>query len=189
MPDSLGLVEIHGIEFSTANTNHQALLNLAVYSIAAMPGDRDIDIEAQNLTALFNKKVKNKAAFAREFKVPGGASMISQHLSGHRPMNIAAAAAYSRGLGIPIAEFSPRLAALVSAAQSSSPATAEGAEADSIDENATLLTALNDWRMQASAKSQQVIDLLCVLAQNNALREEDWALIEQMATRLKPPRK
>ena len=46
-----------------------------------------------------------------------------------------------------------------------------------------LAAALNDWRLQASARSQAVIDQLTMLAQKNALRDEDWELIEQMAAR------
>ena len=58
----------------------------------------------------------NKAAFARDYKVPGGASMLSQHLSGHRPMSLAAATAYATGFGVPLSEISPRLAFEVAAA-------------------------------------------------------------------------
>lgn len=67
--------------------------------------------EAANLARLFEGR--NKAAFAREFAVPGGAAMISQHISGHRPISLEAAAAYARGFGVPLEEISPRLAAQV----------------------------------------------------------------------------
>lgn len=36
--------------------------------------------------------------------------MISQHLSGHRPINLEAALVYSRGLGVDVEAFSPRIA-------------------------------------------------------------------------------
>jgi len=62
-----------------------------------------------------------KATFAREHQVPGGASMLSQHLSGHRPLNLAAAIAYANGFGVPLHEISPRLAEEVAAATKSSP--------------------------------------------------------------------
>lgn len=65
--------------------------------------------EAANLAALF-AAVDNKAAFARTHNVPGGASMLSQHISGHRPMSMEAAVAYAHGLGIPIEKVSPRIA-------------------------------------------------------------------------------
>lgn len=53
---------------------------------------------------------RNRTAFAKEFGVPGGGSMISQHISGHRPISLKAATAYAKGLGVNIATFSPRLA-------------------------------------------------------------------------------
>lgn len=55
------------------------------------------------------------------------------------------------------------------------------------EENDRLLRELKDWRLHASTRSQKVIDQLCALAQTNALREEDWLLIEQMAQRLGTP--
>lgn len=64
--------------------------------------------EAANLARLLGDR--NKAEFAREFGVPGGPSMISQHCSGHRPISIGAAAAYAKGLGVSLEEISPRLA-------------------------------------------------------------------------------
>lgn len=65
--------------------------------------------EAENLRLLF-KGVKNKAAFAKQFKVPGGPSMLSQQCSGNRPINLAAATAYATGFGVSIDRISPRLA-------------------------------------------------------------------------------
>ena len=56
------------------------------------------------------------------------------------------------------------------------------------DENARILAELKNWRLRSSTRSQMVIDQLCALAQANALREEDWTLIEQMAARLKSQR-
>ena len=54
-----------------------------------------------------------KAEFARVFKVPGGASMISQHISGNRPISLDAMVAYAKGFACTLAEISPRLAANV----------------------------------------------------------------------------
>lgn len=48
--------------------------------------------------------------------------MVSQHLSGHRPMNLAAATAYAAGFGVPLAEISQRLALEVAAATGTAPA-------------------------------------------------------------------
>jgi len=67
--------------------------------------------EAANLTKLLGDR--NRTAFAREFGVPGGGSMIAQHTSGHRPISLTAATAYANGLGVPLAEISPRLAKVV----------------------------------------------------------------------------
>jgi len=69
--------------------------------------------EAENLKRLL-AGVKNKGAFARQWKVPGGASMLSQHQSGHRPISLDAALAYAKGLGVSLEEISPRLAKKVS---------------------------------------------------------------------------
>lgn len=61
-------------------------------------------------------------------------------------------------------------------------------EAEQPDESARILSELRGWRMHASTRSQAVIDQLCALAQVNALREEDWTLLEQVAARLKSRR-
>jgi SOS-response transcriptional repressor LexA len=71
--------------------------------------------EAEHLRARFAGI--NKSAFAKDHKVPGGPSMLSQHLSGHRPMNLAAATAYATGFNVSLAEISPRLAQEVAAAK------------------------------------------------------------------------
>jgi phage repressor protein C with HTH and peptisase S24 domain len=63
--------------------------------------------EAENLSAKFTGV--NKAKFARDFNVPGGASMLSQHISGHRPISLEAAIAYAKGLSCTLLEISPRL--------------------------------------------------------------------------------
>lgn len=55
----------------------------------------------------------NYADFAKRHGLPGGPSMLSQHLSGHRPINLTAARIYATGLGVPIGAFSARLAAEV----------------------------------------------------------------------------
>lgn len=71
--------------------------------------------EAKRLRERFSA-VKSKAAFARENHLPGGASMLSQHLSGHRPLSLSAATAYAKGFGVTLWEISPRLAREVAAA-------------------------------------------------------------------------
>ena len=91
---------------------HQATLNQMLISIANMK-EWTTEEEAANLRRLL-ASVKNKAQFAKDFGVPGGASMLSQHQSGHRPISLEAAKAYARGLGISIGEIAPRFAKLVS---------------------------------------------------------------------------
>ena len=59
---------------------------------------------------------RSKVAFARQHKLPGGASMLSQHLHGHRPIGLEAAVVYARGLGVTLGAFSPRLERLVASA-------------------------------------------------------------------------
>lgn len=78
-----------------------------------MPNDLTPQQEGERLSILLGGR--NKAQFAREYQVPGGASMISQHLSGHRPISLSAAVAYARGLGVDVGEFSPRLAEQINA--------------------------------------------------------------------------
>ena len=60
---------------------------------------------------LKSSKGIGKAEFARLFNLPGGASIISQHISGHRPISLDAAKAYTKGFDCSIADISPELAA------------------------------------------------------------------------------
>lgn len=70
--------------------------------------------EASRLSARF-AQIKElwgmgQAKFARTFNVPGGASMVSQHIKGRRPLSLEAAGAYAKGFGCDLIEISPRLA-------------------------------------------------------------------------------
>lgn len=64
--------------------------------------------EAENLNRLFEGV--NRAKFARDYDVPGGQSMIYQHIRGMRPISLDAAKAYARGFSVPLSEISARLA-------------------------------------------------------------------------------
>lgn len=55
----------------------------------------------------------NRAKFAREHNIKGGGSMISQHVSGNRPISVEAAIAYARAFRCPISDISPDAAALI----------------------------------------------------------------------------
>lgn len=64
--------------------------------------------EAEHLRARFDGV--NRSEFARHYRVPGGASMIYQHITGRRPISLEAAQAYARGFRCTLEEISPRLA-------------------------------------------------------------------------------
>lgn len=67
--------------------------------------------ESETLKRLFADV--NRAAFAREHNVPGGQSMIYQHITGRKPISLDAAVAYAKGFRLPLSAISPRLADLV----------------------------------------------------------------------------
>lgn len=70
--------------------------------------------EAARLAKRFDGDASiNQREFAATFGVPGGASMLTQHKKGHRPINLDAALAYAKGFGVSLADISPRLARLV----------------------------------------------------------------------------
>lgn len=118
----------------------------------------------------------NQAEFARTNRVPGGPSMVSQHIKANRPIGLEAALAYAKGFGCSLADISPRLASEISAALPL--LSGNKASADPVQD------ALADWRLQASPRSLQVIDLLTVAAQSRQLDDEAWQLLGLMARRL-----
>lgn len=70
--------------------------------------------EATRLAERFNGV--NQAEFARKFGLPGGPSMLSQHIKGRRPLNMEAALVYMKGFGVRLEDISPRLARQMNAA-------------------------------------------------------------------------
>lgn len=71
------------------------------------------DEEAKRLAARFAELKRNgvgQAEFARDNNIKGGASMLSQHIKGRRPLNLAAATAYAKGFKCRLEDISPRLA-------------------------------------------------------------------------------
>lgn len=64
-----------------------------------------------------------QAEFARVYSVPGGASMVSQHIKGRRPLSLEHAIAYAKGFRCPVSEISPRLAKEAQEAISTRPPT------------------------------------------------------------------
>lgn len=101
-----------------------------------------VEQEAQHLRRRF-EAVRNKAAFARQHGIPGGPSMQSQHLSGHRPMSLDAAVAYAKGFGVPLREISPRLANGVAAAH----AVAEPLPGNGPDLSSPHVVSDADWEL------------------------------------------
>lgn len=68
------------------------------------------DDEAERLGILLETRTKlSNAEFAKEHGIASG-QMVWQYTSGHRPLNLAAAARFANGLGVPISAFSKRLA-------------------------------------------------------------------------------
>lgn len=66
--------------------------------------------DAKRLKVIFNKlRVMSQDAFAARFGL-GTQSNVSQYLNGHIALNLEAAIRFSKGLGVPISEFSPTLA-------------------------------------------------------------------------------
>jgi hypothetical protein len=55
-------------------------------------------------------KVENRREFAKKWKVPGGASMIYQHIADLKPISLKAGLIYSEAFGVPLEAVSPKLA-------------------------------------------------------------------------------
>lgn len=85
------------------------MLNIDLYSIA-INMEPSIPTDADRLKGFVAGLQVTQAAFARSALIPGGPSMLSQHLSGHRPISLEAGIAYARGFGAPIDAISPSLA-------------------------------------------------------------------------------
>lgn len=73
---------------------------------------RNIDQEAEALARRF--KGRNRAAFARETKFPGGQAMIYQNITGRKPISLDGVIAYANGFGCPIADISRHWAQVIS---------------------------------------------------------------------------
>jgi hypothetical protein len=104
--------------------------------------DNDTRIaEAAALKLLFDAQPLGQAVFGRRFDI-GGQSMVSQYLTGRRPLNLPAAINFARGLQRPIAAFSPRLAALAAQAASTTPSNASLPSNEAGDDKLNLLPVL-----------------------------------------------
>lgn len=68
--------------------------------------------EAARLKAKL-RNVSNVSAWADAAEIPGGKSMVSQHIHGKRPISLDCAVAYAIALDCPLSDISPRLAAAI----------------------------------------------------------------------------
>jgi hypothetical protein len=68
------------------------------------------EFEARALQELLGDR--EKRAFAQQHKLPGGESMLSQHMHGRRPVSMEAAVIYAEALGVTLERISPTWAAL-----------------------------------------------------------------------------
>lgn len=65
------------------------------------------------MAAWTQKTGRSQADFAKQFGMPGGSSMISQHKANHRPLSLDHARAYMAGFECRLSDLSPALAASV----------------------------------------------------------------------------
>jgi len=139
--------------------------------------------DAQRLRALFEKQKAETGLTQEELAALGGwsgQSGASGYLNARIPLNLKAATAFARALGVSVRDISPRLAAKAADFFEA----AGGEQTPRRRSQSAVMTALNDWRLRASSRSVAVIDMLTTLAKKNELREEDWQLIEDLAARL-----
>lgn len=98
------------------NVCAQAMLNVESLSIAKMTAGKDDEAQALRKRVDALPVGVTQAQFARRIGLGGGASMLSQHCSGNRPISLDAALAYAKGFGVSLRDISPRLADLVAEA-------------------------------------------------------------------------
>ena len=128
------------------------------------------DEEARRLHARFDALKKTdrigQAEFARDFGVPGGASMVSQHIKGRRPLSLEAATAYAKGFSCSLAEISPKLAKNIKEATGEIQPNATSKTPSDLD---GMLQALSGYLCQASTDDRQTLeDLLTSLTHKPA---------------------
>ena len=88
--------------------------------------EKVVEREAAALKAAFEKRTElSQEKFGLEFEV-GSQGMVWQYLNAHRPLNLSVALKFARGLDIPVASFSPRLATELITAGVAEPRADEG---------------------------------------------------------------
>ncbi|MGA4113023.1 S24 family peptidase [Ralstonia nicotianae] len=108
--------------------------------------------DAVRLKALYNER-KGKLSqeeFGSRYEI-GSQGMVWQYLNARRPLNIKAAAAFARGLGVDVASFSPKLAAEMKALTSPLVlSTLNSPEAKARREQEELEAERLDWEAEES---------------------------------------
>lgn len=138
----------------------------SMVSIANTMSD-DPFTDADRLKALIDALPVKQAQFAKTANVPGGASLLSQHKSGHRPISMDSVIAYARGLQVPIDAISPSLAA-------------------TLREAATLLSPQGKRSAQSHVSLSQALQVLGIeLARDmpNDVREDAADILGKLALR------
>lgn len=131
-----------------------------------------VEQESAALRTLMGER--NKVEFARAHAFPGGASMISQHMHGRRPINLEHGLVYSEGLGVTLDRISPRLVQLVRRALLTLP-DESGAGAAVLLQERPAPSYLTPWPFKAvSAHEWQ------------RLTSEQAALVEAMVRQMVP---
>ena len=98
----------HTVSLNIASLHTQRKPCYSTFGLASLVMDKTTQEEAERLRDRF--RGVNRAEFARNNGVPGGAAMIYQHITGRRPISLEAAHAYANGFGCTLDEISPRLA-------------------------------------------------------------------------------
>lgn len=133
----------------------------------------DPDTDGDRLRKLFDalkaKTGMGKAEFARVFKAPGGASQISQHISGNRPIGLDSMACYITAFKCTAADISPTLAAQIKrVAQTNGAASLSESrfalEMAPLSQDALKLAHWFDGLPAGAAKAQALADCMRVVA-------------------------
>ena len=133
----------------------------------------EIEREAAALQELFGDR--NRAEFARVHQIPGGWSMVSQHLHGRRPISLEQGIAYAEGFKVTLDRISPRLVALVKRALATMPV---GRTADNLVSFAEVTPPRYADRWPFRSVSQD---------QWQRLRADQQDLVEGVIAQMAPP--
>jgi hypothetical protein len=119
----------HAFTVAPLNEMRKPCLTPILLASLHMTDDWDRFEEGRRLRERFDELKRSagvkQTQFAKRYSVPGGASYISQHFSGNRPISMAAGVIYAQAFGVPLADISPRLAREAAMSQSALGPSAE----------------------------------------------------------------